>query len=174
MAQTFAARNGQRFTLIVNHLKSKSGCPASGHPDADVAMARAAGMPPAPGRPSGWRQSSFHSAGSGGQSRRAGDRRLNAYAMEDPVTVLTNAGLVNQVERFLRRGGLPYSFVFDSESGYLDHALTSAALAGRVLEASPNGILMPTSRRPWTIRPGPGRRICMRHRLTGLPTMIQW
>ena len=32
MAQTFAARNGQIFSLIVNHLKSKGSCPAAGRP----------------------------------------------------------------------------------------------------------------------------------------------
>jgi predicted extracellular nuclease len=134
MAQTFAARNGQRFTLIVNHLKSKSGCPASGHPDADVGDGQGC-----------WNATRIRQAqrlvsvfipqvqATAGSPNVLVIGDMNAYAMEDPITVLTNAGLVNQVERFLRRGGLPYSYVFDSESGYIDHALTSAALAGQVL-----------------------------------------
>ena len=58
---------------------------------------------------------------------------MNAYGMEDPIAALGNAGLANQVERFLRRGGVPYSYVFDGEAGYLDHALATASLGRQVL-----------------------------------------
>ena len=35
LAQTFAAANGEKFTVIVNHFKSKGSCPSAGDPDAD-------------------------------------------------------------------------------------------------------------------------------------------
>ncbi|HJW49320.1 MAG TPA: PKD domain-containing protein, partial [Candidatus Limnocylindria bacterium] len=55
---------------------------------------------------------------------------LNAYTFEDPITTLTTSGYVNLVREF---GGLtPYSYVFQGESGYLDHALATASLASQV------------------------------------------
>jgi predicted extracellular nuclease len=61
---------------------------------------------------------------------------FNAYGAEDPVNMLTGAGFINQIERFVRRGALPYFYVFDGEAGYLDHALASPALSAQVLGAS--------------------------------------
>lgn len=55
---------------------------------------------------------------------------LNAYGKEDPVLVLENAGLQDQIARFNDQAG--YSYVFDGESGYLDHALANADLAAKV------------------------------------------
>jgi hypothetical protein len=54
---------------------------------------------------------------------------LNAYGREAPVTDLIDNGYVDQVSRFDAAG---YSYVFDGESGYLDHALASASLSGQV------------------------------------------
>ena len=54
---------------------------------------------------------------------------LNSYAMEDPITVLKNAGYTNLVSSFL--GEDAYSYVFDGQWGYLDHALGSADLFGK-------------------------------------------
>lgn len=54
---------------------------------------------------------------------------LNSYAMEDPITVLKNAGYTNLVSSFL--GEDAYSYVFDAQWGYLDHALGSADLFGK-------------------------------------------
>lgn len=51
---------------------------------------------------------------------------LNAYAKEDPVDDLTSRGFVDLSERF--NGPGDYSYVFDGEAGYLDHALASASL----------------------------------------------
>lgn len=133
MAQTFAARNGQRFSLVVSHMKSKSGCPAAGTPDADAGDGQ--GCWNATRVRQARRLASvflprLQAAAGNADVLVMGD--LNAYGMEDPVAALVDAGLINQVERFLRRGGMPYSYVFDGESGYLDHALTSASLGSRV------------------------------------------
>ncbi len=48
----------------------------------------------------------------------------NSYAMEDPITVIKNAGFTNLIEAFL--GADAYSYVFDGQWGYLDHGLGSA------------------------------------------------
>jgi hypothetical protein len=57
---------------------------------------------------------------------------LNAYGKEDPILELTRAGLVDEIDRF---NELAYSYVFDGESGYLDHGLTSASLSPLVAGA---------------------------------------
>jgi hypothetical protein len=55
---------------------------------------------------------------------------MNAYAQEDPISVFRDAGYVDTIDEFL--GGDGYSFVFQGQSGYLDHALASPSLAGQV------------------------------------------
>jgi predicted extracellular nuclease len=55
---------------------------------------------------------------------------LNAYAQEDPIRALESAGYTNLVGQF---GGInAYSYVFDGQAGYLDHALANASLASQV------------------------------------------
>jgi predicted extracellular nuclease len=54
---------------------------------------------------------------------------LNSYAKEDPILALEAAGYTNLVDRFLGRDA--YSYVFDGQWGYLDHALGSADLVAK-------------------------------------------
>ena len=55
---------------------------------------------------------------------------LNSYAKEDPITALVNAGYTNLIERFIGPGA--YSYVFDGQWGYLDHALANTDLLPQV------------------------------------------
>ncbi len=50
--------------------------------------------------------------------------------MENPITTLGLAGYSNLIE--LRVGTAAYSYVFNGEAGYLDHALASATLVAQV------------------------------------------
>jgi predicted extracellular nuclease len=59
---------------------------------------------------------------------------LNSYAKEDPITVLTGAGYINLIETFL--GPNAYSYVFDGQWGYLDHALASPSMAAQVAQVA--------------------------------------
>jgi predicted extracellular nuclease len=59
---------------------------------------------------------------------------LNAYDKEDPIDALVAGGYVDLVSSFL--GEAAYSFVFDGQIGYLDHALANAALNDRVTGVS--------------------------------------
>lgn len=138
MAQTFKARNGARFSVIVNHLKSKGSCGGAGAGDTD------------PGNGEGcWdrtrteqarRLSSYFipqvvAASQDPDVLVIGD--LNSYGFENPIAHLTQqAGMVNLLERFVRPTGTPYSYVFDGLSGYLDHALASGSLAPQVAGAA--------------------------------------
>jgi hypothetical protein len=133
-AQTFVLPgNGGKFSLIVNHLKSKGSCPSSGDVDtgegcftvarrAQTARLMNVMIPQV-------------QAASGNQSvLLIGD--FNAYGMESPITQMTDAGIVNQLERFVRPTGTPYSYVFNHAAGYLDHALATPAMSAQVSGAA--------------------------------------
>lgn len=55
---------------------------------------------------------------------------LNSYAEEDPITTLEAAGYTNLIEALNGRDA--YSYVFDGQWGYLDHALGSASIRSQV------------------------------------------
>ncbi len=59
---------------------------------------------------------------------------LNAYAKEDPIVAIENAGYASLTERFEGAGG--YSYSFNGEFGHLDHALATASLNAQVLSAA--------------------------------------
>ncbi len=134
LAQTFAENlSGERFTVVVNHLKSKgSACDDIGDPDvgdgqgncnltrtsAAVALANwLAGDPTGSGDPD------FIIMGD-----------LNSYAMEDPIAALQSAGYTDMVALF--EGVQAYSYVFDGQAGYLDHALANSNLASQVTDVA--------------------------------------
>ncbi|MET0323346.1 MAG: ExeM/NucH family extracellular endonuclease, partial [Duganella sp.] len=138
MAQTFIAPNGSKFSVIVNHLKSKGSCPAPSSEDGDKGDGQSC-----------WTATRVK------QAQRlvgtfvpqvvaaAGDPKVlligdfNAYGHEDPIQAIVSQGFVNQLERFVRgAGAMPYSYVFNGEAGYLDHALASTALSAQVADAA--------------------------------------
>ncbi|ERN43024.1 putative extracellular nuclease [Rubidibacter lacunae KORDI 51-2] len=59
---------------------------------------------------------------------------LNAYAQEDPIAALETAGYTDVIEQF--EGNKAYTFTFDGQAGYLDHALVSPSLLGQVTGAT--------------------------------------
>ena len=130
LIQTFEeVATGERFTVAVNHLKSKgSSCADVGDPglgdgsgncnvtrtNAAIALANYLATDP---------------TGSGDPDFLIiGD--LNAYAMEDPIAALTGAGYTDLINAF--GGPTAYSFVFDGQLGYLDHALANASMLSQV------------------------------------------
>nr|WP_240918067.1 ExeM/NucH family extracellular endonuclease [Phycicoccus sp. HDW14] len=54
----------------------------------------------------------------------------NSYAKEDPIRTLEAGGFTNLVRKY--QGEDAYSYAFDGQWGYLDHALGSASLVGQV------------------------------------------
>jgi predicted extracellular nuclease len=54
---------------------------------------------------------------------------LNAYAKEDPILALERGGYTSLMERL---GPEAYTFVYEAQSGYVDHALATASLAPQV------------------------------------------
>ncbi|WP_340678245.1 ExeM/NucH family extracellular endonuclease, partial [Paraglaciecola sp.] len=134
IAQTFAlVENGETFTVVVNHFKSKSCGSASGlnadqgdgqgcHNAKRVSQSQAlsAWLSTAPGLSSQRRQLII------------GD--LNAYAKEDPILALEARGFTNLLENF--QGAEAYSYSFGGTVGYLDHALASADLLAAAVDAN--------------------------------------
>ena len=134
MAQTFQVKsNGAKFSLIVNHLKSKGSCGGgTGNTDSGDGQ----GCWNATRVQQATRLAQYFIpavvAASGDPDVLAvGD--FNSYGHEDPIAYLTGNGMVNELERFVRPNGTPYSYVFDGMSGYLDHALASSALDPQVV-----------------------------------------
>ncbi|HZG36666.1 MAG TPA: ExeM/NucH family extracellular endonuclease [Gaiellaceae bacterium] len=128
LAQTFRhVGSAEKLTVVVNHLKSKgSGCGAGddatdGSGNCDGTRTRAAAAlvdwlaadPTASGDP---------------DVMIIGD--LNAYTFERPITTLEAGGYVNLIRLFNGLGA--YSYVFNGESGYLDHALATSSLVDDV------------------------------------------
>ncbi|MGH8852683.1 MAG: ExeM/NucH family extracellular endonuclease [Telluria sp.] len=133
MAQTFKANNGAKFSVVVNHFKSKASCGGATGGDVD------------PGNGQGcWDTTRVNQAARLADVfipqvvEAAGDPDvlvigdLNAYGFENPINLLTSKGYANEIERFVRPHGMPYSYIFDGQAGYLDHALASASLSPQV------------------------------------------
>lgn len=132
LAQSFRhVSTGEAFTVVVNHLKSKGSCPASG-PDADqgdgqgcwaAARTRAAQaiVDWLYTYPTGVVDDDFLIVGD-----------LNSYGKEDPIRVFLDAGFVDLHAHF----GDDYGYVFDGQWGYLDHALASPSLFAQVTGAA--------------------------------------
>ena len=129
VAQTFEdLTKGGRFTVVVNHLKSKgSGCGANdddtttGQGNCTLTRTLAAQELAA------WLATDPTGSGDA-DVLIIGD--LNSYAKEDPIAALQNAGYTDLVAQF--GGPSAYGYVFDGQLGYLDHALANADLLSEV------------------------------------------
>lgn len=138
LAQSFRAGDGPVFTVVANHFKSK-GCGEASGADADQKDGQAcwnAARTESARRLDAWLRTDPTRSGSDLRLI-VGD--LNAYRMEDPVRLLVDAGWRDAFEVAAsgrHRGEPPYSYVFDSLTGRLDHALLSPSLATRLRGAA--------------------------------------
>jgi predicted extracellular nuclease len=136
LAQTFAAANGEKFALVVNHLKSKSSCPSAGDSNAtgNIDIGDGQGCWNALRVQQAQRLRTFVAQlqANGGTSDVLLVGDFNAYAQEDPIYDLTSSGYVDQSGRFEPFG---YSYVFDGAAGRLDHAITTVTLSPKVIGA---------------------------------------
>jgi hypothetical protein len=127
LAQAFQENStGARFVVDVNHLKSKgSGCTIG---DAGDGQGGCNGVrTQAANELTTWLASDPTETGDP-DALIIGD--LNAYAMEDPITAIQAAGYTDLAKQF--EGNTAYSYVFDGQWGYLDHALSNASLTSQV------------------------------------------
>jgi predicted extracellular nuclease len=135
LAQAFQQNaTGERVVIVVNHLKSKgSSCddnispvgpdPDTGDGQGNCNQTRLA----AAQQLTQWLATDPTGTGDP-DTLIIGD--LNSYAMEDPITAIKSAGYTNLIAKFI--GQKAYSYVFDGQWGYLDHALASPSLTSQV------------------------------------------
>ena len=131
LIQTFEeVSSDHRFTVAINHLKSKgSDCDELGDRDLDDGQANCSQTRTKAARALARYLATDPTGSEDPDVLIMGD--LNAYAREDPITALEAAGYTNLIRRFV--GADTYSFVFDSQIGYLDHALASRSLLPQVV-----------------------------------------
>jgi len=126
LAQAFRRGTGPVFVVAANHFKSK-GCGQASGADADQhdgASCWNATRTESARRIDAW----LKSDPTGQKAARAlivGD--LNAYAQETPLLTLRGAGWIDAFAA--ARVEAPYSYVYDGQTGRLDHALLSPSLA---------------------------------------------
>ncbi len=130
VAQTFRSKSdNQKFTVVVNHLKSKTCTGATG---AELDLGQGC-----------WNAKRTRQATAlldfvNTLTAGAGDPDIlligdyNAYAEEDPIDVFKAAGMVDTLKTV--PAASRYTYVFDGQAGYLDQAIGSASLANYVKE----------------------------------------
>jgi hypothetical protein len=135
VAQTFAENlTGSRFTVAVNHLKSK-GSDCGGAPDDQPDTGG--------GNCNGARTEAAQALADwlASDPTRSGDPDvliigdLNAYKREAPIDVLRDAGYTDLLAALEGPGA--YTYVFMGWSGYLDHGLASTTIVPQVTDAAP-------------------------------------
>lgn len=143
LAQTFEdLATGARFTVAVNHLKSKgSDCLDVGDPDLGDGQ----------GNCNRTRKEAAQALVDwlATDPTESGDRDylilgdLNSYAQEDPIDAVragaddtpnTSDDYTNLIAKY--QGTYAHSYVFDGQAGYLDYAMASSTLVGQVTGAA--------------------------------------
>jgi len=134
-AQAFTLKsNGERFIFSINHFKAKSGCSSATGADSDKGDGQSCY--------NATRVEEAKSTLSFLSTNKVyyddndvlvmGD--LNAYAKEDPIETLKNGGLIDMHREF--KADTAYSYMYNGEAGYLDHALASASMAAQITGVS--------------------------------------
>ncbi|PYQ54601.1 MAG: hypothetical protein DMF53_29235, partial [Acidobacteria bacterium] len=124
---------GQRFTVIINHLKSKGS--SAGLPG-DAAIGDGAGASNATrtaqaSRLLTWINSTVIPAAGDPDILLLGD--FNSYAKEDPINTLVAGGYTDLETLF--HGASTYSYLFDGQLGHLDYGFASSSLLSQVTGA---------------------------------------
>jgi uncharacterized protein len=141
LAQVFEEiGTGERFIVIANHFKSKGDCPSAGHPNF-------AGNNDSGDGQGCWNADRMKAAteilnwintdpyfDADPDVLIMGD--LNSYAQEDPIDTLKAGGFTNLIQQFVGAGNFAYSYTFQGQSGYLDHALANASFAAQIVDAA--------------------------------------
>lgn len=131
LTQTFGAvANDEKFTVVVNHLKSKGSACATGN---DPQQGNCNGPRTAAAAAlAKWLATDPTGQGTAGRELIIGD--LNSYDKEDPITALTTAGYTDLLRKY--QGEDAYTYVFDGQLGYLDHGLAGRGLLSDISGAS--------------------------------------
>jgi predicted extracellular nuclease len=132
LAQTFKLlNNGEKFNVVVNHLKSK-GCDGATGLDLDQGDLQGCWNNRRVQQADELRSfvASVQASSGVNDTLLVGD--FNSYAKEDPIADLAGNGFVDQIARYNSFG---YSYVFNGTSGRLDHAIANTTLSPKVTGA---------------------------------------
>ncbi|MBR5444356.1 MAG: T9SS type A sorting domain-containing protein [Paludibacteraceae bacterium] len=131
--------SGEQFILSVNHFKAKSGSGSGANKDQGDGQGsyNAARVQEAKSILSNY--SSYTSTFGDEDFLIVGD--LNAYGKEDPITTLTDWGMIDLHRTF--HADSSYSYVYQGTLGYLDHALCNSTLYPQVTGMTPYHINAP-------------------------------
>jgi predicted extracellular nuclease len=129
VAQLFETTDGGRFTVVINHFKSK-GCTDATGADLDQNDGQSCYNAQRVSQALALVDFVNDIASQTGDPDVLIIGDLNSYAKEDPITTLENAGLTNLVATLAGPGA--YSYLFDGQLGYLDHALSTSSLTPQV------------------------------------------
>ncbi len=134
LAQTFnEIDTGEKFTLVINHLKSKSS-PRQGQ----VINSNDNNTGDGQGYFNGTRTRAVNDlvVWLGNDPTQSGDGDylvigdMNSYALEDPITAMRSAGYTNLAAAFV--GPDAYTYAFDDQWGTLDYAFSNANMTHQV------------------------------------------
>ena len=130
---------GEKFILSVNHFKAKSGSGSGANKDQGDGQGsyNAARVKEAQSILSNY--SSYTSTFGDEDFLIVGD--LNAYGKEDPITTLTDWGMIDLHRTF--HADSSYSYVYQGTLGYLDHALCNSTMYPQVTGMTPYHINAP-------------------------------
>lgn len=131
VAATFLEKGtGERFSVVVNHLKSKgSECgagdddPFAGNCNVTRTLAAAELGEWLESNPTNIKDDDWLIVGD-----------LNSYDKEDPIDVLESEGYTDLLAEY--QGELAYTYVFDGQFGYLDYGMSSDSLTSQVTGAT--------------------------------------
>ena len=126
--------NNERFIFSINHLKAKSGCSSASGADADQGDGQSC-----------YNATRVQEATStlnflntnktyydDNDMLVMGD--LNAYGKEDPIQTFILGGLTDMHRAF--HADTAYSYMYNGEAGYLDHALASTSMRAQITGVS--------------------------------------
>jgi predicted extracellular nuclease len=126
IAQTFVSQ-GTTFSVVANHFKSKTADENATGDNADTGQGAYNGDRTRQAASLATFASSLAASSGSDDVVLMGD--FNSYTLEDPIDVLDGAGYADVNAAF---GSGERTFVFNGESGSLDHALASASLSEKV------------------------------------------
>ncbi len=133
LAQTFRRTgSGETFTVIVNHFKSKGSCPeTASDPNTDQGDGQGCWNPKRVQQAEALLEFIGTVQDASGSDRILVIGDLNSYGEEDPIDVLRSGNLTDLLAAHVEAEHR-YSYVFEGQAGYLDHALVTPALMGSI------------------------------------------
>jgi predicted extracellular nuclease/endonuclease I len=130
MSQMFTlTENGEQIVISVNHLKSKGSSCGEGDDDTTIGQGNCNGT-----RTRAATGLVAHLAQNFTDLPTLIIGDLNSYAKEQPITTIAAAGYTNLVEYF--QGSKAYSYTFNGELGYLDHALGNNKVLAKIVDVT--------------------------------------